>query len=45
MAHYHTPCMPNEVAHYLNCRPGQTIVDGTVGGGRPFPHDLLPNRP
>jgi 16S rRNA (cytosine1402-N4)-methyltransferase len=24
--------MPTEVAHYLNCRPGQTIVDGTVGG-------------
>jgi 16S rRNA (cytosine1402-N4)-methyltransferase len=24
--------MPTEVVHYLNCRPGQTIVDGTVGG-------------
>ncbi len=33
MARYHTPCMPTEVAHYLNCRPGQTIVDGTMGGG------------
>ncbi len=32
MARYHIPCMPTEVAHYLNCRPGQTIVDGTVGG-------------
>ncbi len=32
MAVYHTPCMPDEVARYLNCRPGQTIVDGTVGG-------------
>ncbi|MBL0716267.1 MAG: 16S rRNA (cytosine(1402)-N(4))-methyltransferase RsmH [Desulfosarcina sp.] len=32
MARYHTPCMPTEVARYLNCRPGQTIVDGTVGG-------------
>ena len=33
MARYHTPCMPTEVARYLNCRPGQTIVDGTLGGG------------
>ena len=33
MARYHTPCMPTEVAHYLNCQPGQTIVDGTLGGG------------
>jgi 16S rRNA (cytosine1402-N4)-methyltransferase len=32
MARYHTSCMPTEVAHYLDCRPGQTIVDGTVGG-------------
>ncbi len=32
MARYHTPCMPNEVARYLDCRPGETIVDGTVGG-------------
>ncbi len=33
MARYHTPCMPTEVARYLSCRPGQTIVDGTLGGG------------
>ncbi len=33
MARYHTPCMPTEVAHFLNCQPGQTIVDGTLGGG------------
>lgn len=24
--------MPKEVDHYLNCRPGQKIVDGTIGG-------------
>ncbi len=33
MARYHTPCMPAEVVHYLNGRRGQTIVDGTLGGG------------
>ena len=32
MPRYHTPCMPTEVARYLDCRPGETIVDGTVGG-------------
>ncbi|MDJ0803268.1 MAG: 16S rRNA (cytosine(1402)-N(4))-methyltransferase RsmH [Desulfobacterales bacterium] len=32
MARYHIPCMPTEVARYLACRPGETIVDGTVGG-------------
>lgn len=25
--------MPEEVVHYLDCRPGKTIVDATVGGG------------
>jgi 16S rRNA (cytosine1402-N4)-methyltransferase len=24
--------MPKEVDHYLNCRPGNIIVDGTIGG-------------
>jgi 16S rRNA (cytosine1402-N4)-methyltransferase len=24
--------MPNEVAYYLNCRPGKIFVDGTIGG-------------
>jgi 16S rRNA (cytosine1402-N4)-methyltransferase len=32
MARYHIPCMPTEVARYLACRSGETIVDGTVGG-------------
>jgi 16S rRNA (cytosine1402-N4)-methyltransferase len=32
MARYHTPCMPTEVVHYLACRPGQVVVDGTLGG-------------
>ena len=25
--------MLNEVIHYLNCRPGNVYVDGTLGGG------------
>lgn len=29
----HVPVLPAEVLHYLNPRPGQTIVDATVGGG------------
>jgi 16S rRNA (cytosine1402-N4)-methyltransferase len=32
MSVYHTPCMPEEVAHYLACRPGGVYVDGTLGG-------------
>jgi len=32
MADYHIPCMPVEVAHYLNLRPGGIYLDGTVGG-------------
>jgi 16S rRNA (cytosine1402-N4)-methyltransferase len=29
----HISVMPEEVVHYLNCSPGKTIVDCTVGGG------------
>lgn len=29
----HVSVMPEEVLHYLKCRPGQTVVDCTVGGG------------
>ncbi|MDM8516709.1 16S rRNA (cytosine(1402)-N(4))-methyltransferase RsmH [Desulfobacterales bacterium HSG16] len=29
---YHIPAMPDEVMHYLNCRPGKIYVDGTLGG-------------
>ena len=32
MRYRHIPAMPNEVAYYLNCRPGKTFVDGTIGG-------------
>jgi len=32
MSFQHTSVMPAEVAHYLDCRPGQTVVDGTLGG-------------
>ncbi len=32
MRYRHIPAMPKEVDHYLNCRPGQKIVDGTIGG-------------
>jgi 16S rRNA (cytosine1402-N4)-methyltransferase len=32
MADYHISCMPAEVAHYLNLRPGGIYLDGTVGG-------------
>jgi 16S rRNA (cytosine1402-N4)-methyltransferase len=32
MRYRHTPAMPNEVAYYLNCRPGEIFVDGTLGG-------------
>jgi len=28
---FHTPVMLEEVLHYLNLKPGQVIVDGTVG--------------
>ena len=29
----HISVMPAEVVHFLDCRPGKTIVDCTVGGG------------
>jgi 16S rRNA (cytosine1402-N4)-methyltransferase len=29
----HIPVLPAEVLHYLDARPGQTIVDATVGAG------------
>jgi 16S rRNA (cytosine1402-N4)-methyltransferase len=32
MAYQHTPAMPQEVLHYLDCRPGGTYIDGTLGG-------------
>jgi 16S rRNA (cytosine1402-N4)-methyltransferase len=30
---YHTPVLAAEVVRFLEPRPGQTIVDGTLGGG------------
>jgi 16S rRNA (cytosine1402-N4)-methyltransferase len=33
MQYRHVPVMVNEVIHYLNCSPGKTYVDGTLGGG------------
>ena len=32
MAYRHTPAMLGEVITCLNCRPGKTFVDGTLGG-------------
>ena len=32
MVFRHVPVMRQEVAHYLNCRPGGVYVDGTLGG-------------
>ncbi|MDY6790936.1 MAG: 16S rRNA (cytosine(1402)-N(4))-methyltransferase RsmH [Thermodesulfobacteriota bacterium] len=32
MQYHHIPAMPVEVAGYLNCRPGKTYVDCTLGG-------------
>ncbi|MCU0561217.1 MAG: 16S rRNA (cytosine(1402)-N(4))-methyltransferase RsmH [Desulfobacterales bacterium] len=32
MAYRHVPVMRREVLAYLDCRPGQTVVDGTLGG-------------
>lgn len=29
----HVPVLPTEVLHWLDPRPGQTLVDGTLGGG------------
>ena len=33
MRYRHISAMPEEVIHYLDCRPGNIIVDGTIGGG------------
>ena len=32
MAYRHTSAMPQEVLHYLACKPGRTFIDGTLGG-------------
>ena len=32
MAYRHIPVMLNEAIHYLNCRPGKTYADCTLGG-------------
>jgi len=32
MSYRHTPAMLKEVIAYLNCRPGKSYVDGTLGG-------------
>ena len=33
MQYRHIPVMVKEVINYLNCLPGKTYVDGTLGGG------------
>ena len=33
MRYHHIPVMVEEVIRYLNCSPGKTFVDGTLGGG------------
>lgn len=32
MHYHHLPAMPSEVIDYLNCRPGRTYADCTLGG-------------
>jgi len=32
MSYHHIPAMPDEVIHFLDCRPGQCVVDCTLGG-------------
>ncbi len=32
MTYHHLSAMPNEVMNYLNCKPGRTYVDCTLGG-------------
>lgn len=32
MSYHHVPVMLKEALFYLNCRPGKTYVDGTLGG-------------
>ena len=46
MSYRHIPAMPKEVEYYLNCRPGKTCVDGTLGGcghARKICENILPN--
>jgi 16S rRNA (cytosine1402-N4)-methyltransferase len=33
MHYHHVPVMVEEALYYLDCKPGQTVVDGTLGGG------------
>jgi len=33
MQYRHVPVMVEEIVDYLNCSPGKTYVDGTLGGG------------
>lgn len=33
MAYKHVPVMREEALHYLNCAPGKSVVDCTLGGG------------
>lgn len=33
MRYRHVPVMVKEIIHYLDCSPGKTYVDGTLGGG------------
>ncbi|MBW1859535.1 MAG: 16S rRNA (cytosine(1402)-N(4))-methyltransferase, partial [Deltaproteobacteria bacterium] len=33
MQYRHVPVMVNEIVDYLDCSPGKTYVDGTLGGG------------
>ena len=32
MAYRHTSAMPQEVLHFLDCKPGGAYIDGTLGG-------------
>ena len=32
MPYRHIPVMVSEVVDYLNCQPGKTYLDGTIGG-------------
>lgn len=46
MAFRHVPVMVNEVVKYLNCRPGQIYMDGTIGGAghvRAILDKIIPN--
>lgn len=46
LTYRHVPVMPEEVLQYLDCRPGKTIVDCTLGGcghAREILRRILPN--